>query len=86
MKNDQPEWMTYAPLKWVPAPPPVILSRLSPKDKHQLWQAIKRHKPALANMMTTDPAVDLIMREFNASLALGKTEFDQLMAAEQQHS
>lgn len=47
--------------------PRVNLSRLSPQQKRQLWEALKTHNPALSNLLQ-DPGLQALAKHFNAQI------------------
>ena len=66
---------------WVKASqyqPVVRISRLPPAQKQTLWAGIKRHNPALANMLATDPIIKQLKDTFQAEVVMTETEINYL--------
>ncbi|GLP98661.1 hypothetical protein GCM10007891_05150 [Methylophaga thalassica] len=86
MKKEIPEWVTYVPVRWEPMTPRINISTLTPNEKQTLWRGMKLVKPALANMLSEDETLKLILDTFNGTIQMEESDFNECMdAAKPQH-
>lgn len=58
----------YPRVKWVPAKPTVLISKLTEHQRQTLWRGLKMLDPQQANLIQNDPDFAKLKETFNATV------------------